>query len=106
MIVVTFMTGIGTAHAAKTKQAAPSLPAAYHNNQGALYLSKGEFQKAEFEFKTAIELSPGYAEAYSNLGLVYKRENKLNEALAAFTKATQLNQYLQVVSLKSVRLPV
>lgn len=80
-----------TAHASKKQPTAPSLPAAYHNNQGAVYLSKGALQQAEFEFKTAIELSPDYAEAYSNLGLVYKHENRLDEALANFTKATQCN---------------
>ena len=77
--------------ASKKKPTAPSLPAAYHNNQGAILLSKGDLQRAEFEFKTAIELSPDYAEAYSNLGLVYKLENKLDEALANFKKATECN---------------
>lgn len=80
-----------TAHASKKQPTAPSLPAAYHNNQGAIYLAKGALQQAEFEFKTAIELSPDYAEAYSNLGLVYKHESRMDEALANFTKATQCN---------------
>lgn len=91
LILLIMIIGIPTAHAGKKKHTAPSLPAAYHNNQGALYLSKGEFQKAEFEFKTAIELSPDYAEAYSNLGLVYKRMNRLDEALVNFRKATECN---------------
>lgn len=81
----------GPGLASKKKPTSPSLPAAFHNNQGAIYLSKGDFRRAEFEFKTAIELSPDYAEAYSNLGLVYKRENKLDEALANFKKATECN---------------
>lgn len=89
VIAVVLVTEQGLA--AKKKPTAPSLPAAYHNNQGALFLSKGELQRAEFEFKTAIELSPDYAEAYSNLGLVYKRENKLDEALANFKRATECN---------------
>lgn len=90
-LFVSLVIAATTAHASKQQPTAPSLPAAYHNNQGALALSKGELQRAEFEFKTAIELSPDYAEAYSNLGLVYKRENRLDEALANFTKATQCN---------------
>lgn len=90
-LFVFFAMANATAHASKKQPTAPSLPAAYHNNQGALYLTKGDLQRAEFEFKTAIELSPDYAEAYSNLGLVYKRENRLDEALANFTKATQCN---------------
>lgn len=73
------------------KPTAPTLPAAFHNNQGVLYLTHDELQKAEFELKTAIELSPNYAEAYNNLGLVYKRMNRLDDALANFQKATQLN---------------
>lgn len=77
--------------AAKKKPTAPSLPAATHNNQGALLLTRGDLQKAEFEFKTAIELSPDYAEAYNNLGLTYKRMGRLDEALANFSKATQYN---------------
>lgn len=90
-VCVVIVVGTGMGHASKKKLTAPSMPAAYHNNQGAMYLTQGELQKAEFELKTAIELSPNYAEAYSNLGLVYKKENRLDDALAVFSKAVQIN---------------
>ncbi len=90
-VVMAAATVATTVNASKKQPTAPSLPAAYHNNQGALYLTQGDLQRAEFELKTAVELSPDYAEAYSNLGLVYKRGNRLDEALASFTKAAQCN---------------
>lgn len=77
------------AHAKKKTATAPTLPAAFHNNQGASYLTKGMLPEAEFEFKTAIELSPTYSDAYNNLGLVYKQLNRYDEALANFNKAIQ-----------------
>ncbi|MBI4237076.1 MAG: tetratricopeptide repeat protein [Deltaproteobacteria bacterium] len=71
-------------------QASPR--AVEHNNRGALLLEEGRLDQAEFELKTAIQLSPDYAEAYNNLGIVYKKRNQLDLALTHFQKAAALNK--------------
>lgn len=56
-------------------------------------LDMGELTKAEQNYKTAIAKSetPNPADYY-RLGEVYRGENKLDEAISAFTKAGQLAQ--------------
>lgn len=70
---------------------APTPRAIEHNNRGAKLLNEGQLEQAELELKTAIELSPEYAEAYNNLGIVYKQRNDLDRALQHFQKAAGLN---------------
>jgi tetratricopeptide (TPR) repeat protein len=73
----------------------PTLPterAVYHNNQGVSYLNKNDLERAEFEFKTAIELSPEYVEAFNNLGIIYKIQGKYNLAIENFKRAIQLDK--------------
>ncbi|MBI2092863.1 MAG: tetratricopeptide repeat protein [Deltaproteobacteria bacterium] len=109
---------------ARKKPVQPSERAVFHNNQGVTYLNQGQFERAEFEFKTAAELSPDYAkvddaikmikkaikkdpvfsDAYYNLGLRYLEKTKQNPAKsyikfaeAEFKKATELNPTLKLV---------
>ena len=42
-------------------------------------------------FKKVIKISPDYAEAYNNLGIVYKKLNKIDEAIYLYEKALALN---------------
>jgi len=49
-----------------------------------------DYATAEREYRKVISLSPGFAEAYMNLGLVYELENRRPDALAMFEKAVQL----------------
>ncbi|MBI4365560.1 MAG: tetratricopeptide repeat protein [Deltaproteobacteria bacterium] len=70
---------------------APTARAVEHNNRGAKFLSEGALEQAEFELKTAVELSPDYSEAYNNLGILYKQRNQLDTALEYFQKAVGLN---------------
>lgn len=73
------------------KPIAPTPRAVEHNNRGAKLLSEGAVERAEQELKTAVELSPDYAEAYNNLGIVYKKRELLDLALQHFQKAVDLN---------------
>jgi tetratricopeptide (TPR) repeat protein len=54
-------------------------------------LDQGELAKAESSYKSAIAKSdPPEATDYYRLGEVYRGENRLDDAIAAFTKAGQL----------------
>lgn len=70
---------------------APTVRAIAHNNRGAKLLNEGQLEQAELALKTAIELSPEYAEAYNNLGIVYKKRDDLDRAMQHFQKAAGLN---------------
>jgi tetratricopeptide (TPR) repeat protein len=52
-----------------------------------------ELSKAEKEYQTAVSTSPpDAAEDYFRLGEAYKMDNKIDQAIEAFTKASQLSQ--------------
>lgn len=77
---------------AKKKINKPTERAVYHNNQGVISLNGGDLQRAEFEFKTAIELSSQYVEAYNNLGIVEKTKGNFSEAIRNFQRAISLDK--------------
>ncbi len=71
----------------------PQDRAVLHNNQGVGFLyQQHDIDKAIFEFKTAVEISPEYAEAWSNLGIAYKFKKDYNAAIEAFNKATKIDK--------------
>jgi tetratricopeptide (TPR) repeat protein len=49
-----------------------------------------DYATAEQEYRKVISLSPGFAEAYMNLGLVYELQSRRQEALAMFGRAVRL----------------
>lgn len=81
----------GTPAFAKKKSILPSEQSVYHNNQGITVLSQGNLEKAAFEFQTAIELAPQFAEPYNNLGLIYKIKGENDKAIEYFQKAIGIN---------------
>ncbi len=76
-----------------TARTSPSSPT-NHNNLGDMYYRHGENEKAIREFKTAILLKPGYADAYHNIGNVYYKMGRLQDALNSYYKALELNPNL------------
>ncbi|MBI3559333.1 tetratricopeptide repeat protein [Candidatus Gottesmanbacteria bacterium] len=58
-----------------------------HNNLGDYYGRRGDFVRSAQEFQTAIDLLPGYADAYHNLGNTYLAMGKLDLALESYKSA-------------------
>jgi tetratricopeptide (TPR) repeat protein len=58
-----------------------------------------ELAAAEQEFKTAVSSPQPNAQDYYRLGEVYTRENKLDDAINAFTQAARLGQGTQMQNL-------
>lgn len=76
-----------------TEKTSPSGPN-IHNNMGAVYQQKNQYDKAIAEFNLAIEINPQYADAYHNLANTYLQMGQFNEAIKNFQKAVELNPLL------------
>jgi Flp pilus assembly protein TadD/organic radical activating enzyme len=63
-------------------------------NQGNAHLGNGQLDDAAECFRQAIALNPLYAEAYTNLGFVFRLQSNLGEAVALFRKAALINPNL------------
>lgn len=58
-----------------------------YNILGLSYMGLGEIKKAEESFKRAVELSPDFSPAWTNLSACYIREGRFKEAITAAEKA-------------------
>ncbi len=65
----------------------PRSDAMAHNNLGAAYYQKGEWDKAIAEYQKAVTLKPRYADAYNNLGAAYAGKGMYDQAIAAHKQA-------------------
>lgn len=86
--------------AKKTETAKVSPEAKQHLQQGMTYVSLAKsnpktesenYSNALMEFSKAIEISPNYAEAYSDRGVVYMQQKKYNKAEIDLKKAAELS---------------
>jgi len=59
----------------------------HHNWMGLIHEWRKEIPDAEREFKLAIELDPEYTATMANLGAMYGRLGRLDEAIAVLTRA-------------------
>ena len=57
------------------------------NNMGDVYSLEGNLEGAAAEFRRAIELKPGYAEAYHNLATIYLKMGRVDEAVLVYQQA-------------------
>ncbi|KAM0946615.1 putative protein O-GlcNAc transferase [Dioscorea sansibarensis] len=64
------------------------------SNLGNLYRQQRRYEHAKAILTKSLELSSGYAPAHNNLGLVFVAEGQLDEAIASFEKALQLDPLL------------
>lgn len=67
-----------------------------HSNLGTVYMENGLTEKAQAEYKTALELNPQNASIHNNLGTVYMKKGLDDKALAEYKEAINLdNRYAQ-----------
>lgn len=67
-----------------------SSPGQSDNDEGVTHAQQGHWDVAENHFRKALEADPKLAEAQYNLGLALDKQNKHEEATAAFKKAAEL----------------
>lgn len=65
-----------------------------HNNLGDVYARQNNPEKAIAEFQKAIEINPGYADAFHNMANTYQATGKIQEAIINYQKAAELNPRL------------
>lgn len=63
-----------------------------HNNIAVIYMAHARWAEAEGQLREELALNPRYARAYDNLAIVLRREGRQEEALAAATKARDLDE--------------
>jgi Tfp pilus assembly protein PilF len=64
-----------------------------HRNLGAMYYLEGNVDKAEPEYRKALELNPYEPMAHNNLGLIYMNKNRFKEAEQEFIKELKINPF-------------
>ena len=55
-------------------------------NRGNAYVEKGEHDRAIIDYTFAIQLDPGYADAYDARGVAYTEKGSYDRAIAAQTR--------------------
>ena len=56
--------------------------------------SLGELDKALIAMKKAVEFNPTHVEGYNNIGSIFERKGKLNEAIASYKRAPRIKTKL------------
>ncbi len=67
-----------------------SSPEKWHFDRALAYTAKGDWREAVRECREAIELKPGYADAYTNMGVNWQNAGKLPEAVESYRTALRL----------------
>ena len=62
-----------------------------HNNLGAALAQAGRYAEAEAEFRAAAVLSPRFVDARANLGMLYLRQRRFDEAVPLLRDALALD---------------
>ena len=62
-----------------------------HFNSGVDLYHQRDYAKAIQAYQKVIEIDPGYAEAYNNLGIIYQEAGDFDRALSAYQKAIEIN---------------
>lgn len=62
--------------------------------EGKKLQEKWNYKKASKKYERAVKIDPSYAEAYSNLGYTYRKQEKFDKAVRAYKKAIELNPKL------------
>ncbi len=86
--VLACMTNPAPAPAAKTAPVAPSAEEEY--GRGLRARSARDWTNAAGAFRRAVELRPGYAEAWNGLGYALRNQGKYQDSLKAYDEALRL----------------
>src|SRR5262249_40935353 len=62
-----------------------------HNNLGLLYSDGNDLSSAADQFKSALEIDPGYVAARYNLGVTYYRMKKWDKSREQLIRCTELD---------------
>jgi len=76
--------------------------AQYYNNIGSKHLAEGNPKDAYSYFIKAIKVDPNLSYAWSNLGVIYKRNNQLEAAEAAYLQGLSVTRGIRDTSLLSI----
>lgn len=60
-------------------------------DQGMLEFSMAEFEKAIEVYRKAVELDPGYFDAWHALGMAYLRAGRIQDAIVAGKRSIEIN---------------
>lgn len=61
-----------------------------HNALGYSYFNLDRYEEAIKQYKTAVEMQPGYLTAWNNLGDVLEKQKKYSDALVAYQEVLGL----------------
>jgi tetratricopeptide (TPR) repeat protein len=67
---------------------------------GKFYFLNSKYDEAISEFKKVLEINPGNAEAYYNIGLIKESSNQMNEAREMYSKALAVNPNYKIVRVR------
>lgn len=70
-----------------------STHAKYHSERGEAFMAIGHYQKAMYDFGTAIRFDEKNAQYYANRGNCMMMLNQINDALAEFHKAISMKPH-------------
>lgn len=73
------------------------------SNLGNLYRQLRQYEHAKAMFTKSLDLQPGYAPAYNNLGLVFVAEGRWEEAKFCFSKASQADPLLDAAKSNMIK---
>jgi tetratricopeptide (TPR) repeat protein len=92
-----FAYGAGTSSSSSTKLESAAQKRERANEyfeEGKILQEKWNYKKASKKYERAVKIDPSYAEAYSNLGYTYRKQEKFDKAVRAYKKAIKLNPKL------------
>jgi Tfp pilus assembly protein PilF len=68
----------------------PEMRHASHMKRGERYLAEGRFDKAQIEFRSALQIAPGDVAARVMIGHIAEREGNIREAFGDYRAAVDL----------------
>ncbi len=96
MALLVFFTSTAHAAGSSPKPATDRRPGVSDYNAGVKLMKKGQFDKAQAKFETAVAKNPNMAEAHNNLGYSLRKQGAANfdKALTHYDRAIELNPKL------------